>query len=152
MKPAEQQWLALAMKKWTQTELAERHTAAIQRRTEDAKFIRIQSADQFDFKYNESTKTIEKDYLKLHCRTIEGIIPRAVFVGNTGLGKTHLSRSLGYTACQAGRAFSALHSCLPDRKRSGYSKGNSQSGAGTPEISQTSTSDCGRVRIRDDGY
>jgi DNA replication protein DnaC len=104
MKPAEQQWLALAMKKWTQTELAERHTAAIQRRTEDAKFIRIQSADQFDFKYNESTKTIEKDYLKLHCRTIEGVIPRAVFVGNTGLGKTHLSRALGYAACQAGRS------------------------------------------------
>ena len=102
MKPGEQLWLAQAMKKWTRTELAERHTAAIQRRTDDAKFIRIQSADQFDFKYNVSTKTIEKDYLKLHSHTLEGNVPRAVFVGNTGLGKTHLSRALGYAACQAG--------------------------------------------------
>lgn len=102
MKPAEQQWLVDAFKKWTRTELAERHTANIRRRIEDAKFIRIQSADQFDFKYNVSTKALEKDYLKLHSRTLEGEIPKAVFVGNTGLGKTHLSRALGYAACQAG--------------------------------------------------
>lgn len=106
MKPSEQQWLAPVIKRWTQTELAERHTASIQRRIEDAKFIRIQSVDQFDFKYNASTKAIEKNYLKLHQRAIEKEIPRAVFVGNTGLGKTHLSRALGYAACQAG--FSVL--------------------------------------------
>lgn len=106
MKPGEQQSFSQAMKKWTRTELAERHTAAIQRRTEDAKFIRLQSADQFDFKYNASTKLIERDYLRLHSRTLEGQIPRAVFVGNTGLGKTHLGRALGFAACQAG--FSVL--------------------------------------------
>lgn len=106
MKPSEQQWLAQAMKKWTRTELAERHTASIQRRIEDAKFIRIQSVDQFDFKYNPSTKAIEKDYLKLHQSATDGTLPRAVLVGNTGLGKTHLSRALGFAACQAG--FSVL--------------------------------------------
>lgn len=106
LKPGEQQWLSQIIKKWIRTELTERHTAAIQRRTEDAKFIRIQSADKFDFKYNASTKLIERDYLKLHNRTLEGQIPRAVFVGNTGLGKTHLGRALGLAACQAG--FSVL--------------------------------------------
>lgn len=102
MKPAEQQWLSDALLRWSRTELAERHTTAIQRKIEDAKFIRPQSVDQFDFKYNASTKMIEKDYLKLHQQTTDGKIPKAVFVGNTGLGKTHLSRSLGYAACQAG--------------------------------------------------
>lgn len=106
LKPAEQQFLAAALKKWISTELAERHTAGIQRRIENAKLIRLQSVDQFDFKYNASTRAIEKDYLKLHQQTLDGHIPHAVFVGNTGLGKTHLGRALGYAACQAG--FSVL--------------------------------------------
>jgi DNA replication protein DnaC len=101
-KPAEQQWLSPAFTKWIDTELASRHSASIQRRIHDAKLIRLQTVDQFDFGYNPSTRAIEKDYLKLHQRTLEGHIPRAVFVGNTGLGKTHLGRSLGYAACQAG--------------------------------------------------
>ncbi|MGK5088986.1 hypothetical protein WDW86_15625, partial [Bdellovibrionota bacterium FG-2] len=87
IKPAEQQFLAAALKKWISTELAERHTAGIQRRIENAKLIRVQSVDQFDFKYNASTRAIEKDYLKLHQQTLDGKIPHAVFVGNTGLGK-----------------------------------------------------------------
>lgn len=102
LKPAEQQSLAVSLKKWIATELAERHTAGIHRRIQDAKFIRNQTVDQFDFQYNASTRAIEKDYLKLHSRTQEGQVPRAILVGNTGLGKTHLGRALGYAACQAG--------------------------------------------------
>lgn len=66
LKPAEQQSLAISLKKWIATELAERHTAGIHRRIQDAKFIRNQTVDQFDFQYNQSTRAIEKDYLKLH--------------------------------------------------------------------------------------
>ena len=94
--------LPISLKKWMATELAERRTAGIHRRIQDAKFIRNQTVDQFDFQYNPSTRAIEKDYLKLHSRTQEGQVPRAVLVGNTGLGKTHLGRALGYAACQAG--------------------------------------------------
>lgn len=106
LKPSEQLLLASSLNKWVSTELSERHTSMIQRKIQDAKFIRTQSVDQYDFQYNASTRAIEKDYLKLHQRTMEGEIPRAVFVGNTGLGKTHLSRALGYAACQAGLSVS----------------------------------------------
>jgi DNA replication protein DnaC len=102
LKPADQKWLASSMKSWIEMELSQRHSASIQRRIEGAKFIRNQTVDQFNFGYNDSTRAIEKDYLKLHQRTLDGNIPRAVFVGNTGLGKTHLGRALGYVACQAG--------------------------------------------------
>jgi DNA replication protein DnaC len=87
--------------KATGLELSERHTQSINRRIELAKFIRIQTIDQFDFGYNVSTKEIKSSYVKLYDKIRDGHIPRAVFVGNTSLGKTHLARSLGYAACQA---------------------------------------------------
>jgi DNA replication protein DnaC len=112
MKPAEQQSLISSMKAWIATELAERHSQGITRRIQDAKFIRTQTVDQYDFRYNASTRAIEKDYLKLHQETVNGKVPRAVLVGNTGLGKTHLGRSLGYAACQAG--MSVLFTRVPE--------------------------------------
>lgn len=102
LKPAEQQQLASLLKKWIATETSERHSGAIQRKIQAAKFIRVQSVDQYEFQYNSSTRAIEKTYLKLYRNTQKGEVPKAVFVGNTGLGKTHLSRALGYAACQAG--------------------------------------------------
>jgi DNA replication protein DnaC len=90
------------LKKWITTEIAERHSNGIRRRIHEAKFIRTQTVDQFDFHYNPSTKAIQEDFLRLHRETVEGKIPHAVFVGNTGLGKTHLARAIGYAACQAG--------------------------------------------------
>ena len=104
LKPSEQQLISKLMKKWMATEEAERYSQSIRRRIQEAKLIRIQTADQFEFDYNSSTRSIEKDYLCLHRETVEGKIPRAVFVGNTGLGKTHLARALGYAACQAGHS------------------------------------------------
>ena len=102
LKPAEQQLLSSWMKRWISIETAERHSGGIRKKIHDAKFIRMQTVDQFDFQHNVSTKAIQPDYLKLHRETVEGKIPHAVFVGNTGLGKTHLARALGYAACQAG--------------------------------------------------
>lgn len=102
LKPADQQVLSQALKKWLAIETAERHSNGIRRRIHEAKFIRIQTVDQFNFQYNPSTKAIQNDFLKLHRETVDGKVPRAVFVGSTGLGKTHLARAIGYAACQAG--------------------------------------------------
>lgn len=99
--PTEQRFLASLMTKWLSSELSERRSRAISSRIENANFIRIQTVDGFDFQYNASTRAIEKDYLKLLHAAASGKIPRAVFVGNTGLGKTRLARALGYAACQA---------------------------------------------------
>ena len=101
MKPHDQEVVAALMSKWLSSELSDRRSQAISRRIDNANFIRIQTVDGFDFHYNASTRAIQKDYLKLHNAAANGIVPKAVFVGNTGLGKTHLSRALGYAACQS---------------------------------------------------
>ena len=95
-------WLTVELRQWIQSELNQRHSSTIQRRIHDAKFIQLQTVDQYDFHYNASTKKLEKDYLALHQKARQKQIPKAVFVGTTGLGKTHLARALGYAACQAG--------------------------------------------------
>jgi DNA replication protein DnaC len=83
---------------------AKKHDKAVETRIALAKFIKVQTVDDFDFNYNKSTKALQKKYLSLHHETAAGKFPRAVFVGTAGLGKTHLSRSLGYAACQAKNA------------------------------------------------
>ncbi len=98
---AEYQILTAHLKQNTALELSERKTESIRRRIDAAKFIRIQTVDQFDFDYNASTRAAKAPYLKMHRQACDGQIPRAVFVGNTGLGKTHLARALGYAACQS---------------------------------------------------
>lgn len=91
------------LQKCTSLELSERHTDAIRRRIESAKFIRLQTVDQFDFEFNPSTRALKAGYLKLHNEVRQkALVPRMILVGNTGLGKTHLARAMGYTACQAG--------------------------------------------------
>lgn len=102
--PDDQTRLAMNLKSWIQAELAGRHSGMIQRRIHEAKFIRNQTIDQYDFQYNSSTKKIQKDYTALYQQTLNNQIPKAVFVGTTGLGKTHLARALGYAACQAGNS------------------------------------------------
>lgn len=88
--------------KGSQTELAERHSEVIQRRVFSAKFIRTQTLDQYDFDYNPSTRKVKLPLLKLNQEAKQGKVPKAVLVGSTGLGKTHLARALGYTTCQSG--------------------------------------------------
>jgi DNA replication protein DnaC len=87
-------------------ELQGRAQRSVERRIQEARFIRIQTVDQFDFNYNPATRKIETPHLKLlHADPVsQGV--GAVFVGNSGLGKTHLARALGYAACQL------LHSVL----------------------------------------
>jgi len=85
-------------------ELAERKSSQIARQVNGAKFIKVQTVDQYDFSYNECTKKIKVPYIKLCNLAGTGQIPKAVFVGSTGLGKTHLARALGYVTCQAGNS------------------------------------------------
>ena len=58
--------------------------------------------DSFDFAYNGSTRKLRSRYLNLLATDLvaEGI--GALFIGDPGLGKTHLARALGYAQCQRG--------------------------------------------------
>jgi DNA replication protein DnaC len=88
--------------RWADFELAARHSTTIGSRIKAAKFVKVQTIDGFDFDYNKSTRASKGSYLPLHHATAKGeVLPRAVFVGTAGLGKTHLARALGYAACQA---------------------------------------------------
>lgn len=84
-------------------EIAGRTQRSITRCIRSAQFIRLQTVDTFDFTYNPSIKKLKSRFLKLlHAdMTAQGV--GAVFVGNAGLGKTHLARSLGYAVCQRGK-------------------------------------------------
>ena len=57
---------------------------------------------KFNFEYNAATRKLRSRYLNLLATDLvaEGI--GALFVGGSGLGKTHLARALGYAQCQRG--------------------------------------------------
>jgi DNA replication protein DnaC len=84
-------------------ELADRTDRTVARRIHEARFVRIQTVDAFDFAYNASTKALRRTFLRLlqADHVAQGL--GAIFVGNSGLGKTHLARALGYAACQRGQ-------------------------------------------------
>lgn len=94
--------LASLLEPMVDDELGGRFERTVKRRITDAHFIRLQTVDSFDFDYNPSTRKLKKRYLKLlHADPVaQGV--GALFIGNSGLGKTHLARALGYAACQRG--------------------------------------------------
>ena len=81
-------------------EQRQRQERRVHRCIKDAQFIRLQTVDSFNFNYNPSTRKLKKRYLQLyHADPVkEGV--GAIFVGNSGLGKTHLARALG---CRYGK-------------------------------------------------
>lgn len=81
-------------------ELSGRRERNIAYRMEQARFSQIQTVDTFDFKYNASTLKIKNRYLKLHTPDLVNQGLSVLFVGSSGLGKTHLARALGYFFCQ----------------------------------------------------
>ena len=101
LNPEKQTLFTTYLEKWISIEIADRHSRSINSRIKCAKFIKNQTIDDFDFNYNKSTKNIRSEYMELLYNTQKGNIPRAIFVGTAGLGKTHLARALGYAACQA---------------------------------------------------
>ena len=102
LKPSEQTFLLEHLTRWGEAERAERKSTLINSRIKSAKFHRIQTVDSFDFGYNKTTQAIQKSYLQLNHSIDKDNLPSAVFTGTAGAGKTHLARSLGYTACQKG--------------------------------------------------
>ena len=101
---AECEKITALLKRRARTELAERKTAAIQNRVKNAKFIKIQTVDQFNFDHSAETRKVRSAYLSLYDSIDDEEFPSAVFIGSSGAGKTHLARSLGYRACQLGHS------------------------------------------------
>lgn len=100
--PEQQATVRAALEALVDHELARRSERAIAARIQAAKFVQVQTVDTFDFEYNPATRKLRSRYLNL-CATdlvAEGI--GALFVGDPGLGKTHLARALGYAQCQRG--------------------------------------------------
>jgi len=92
--------IAYVLEKMVAHELTSRAQRTVARRIKEARFIRLQTVDTFDFDYNDSTRNIRKRYLRLlHADPVEQGLG-AVFVGSSGTGKTHLARALGFAACQ----------------------------------------------------
>ena len=91
-------WLA----KWCGEEKIGRYEAMIQSKIKGARFRRIQTVDEYDFKHSQTTEKVQKNYLNLHRNVAKDNLPSAVFTGNAGVGKTHLARALGYACCQKG--------------------------------------------------
>ena len=100
--PAAQMTTIELLKRCCEKEKAERRTSQITSKIKSAKFGQIQSAGQFDFNHSKMTQKIEKTYLSIHNNVDKDNLPKAIFVGNPGVGKTHLARSLGYASCQKG--------------------------------------------------
>ncbi len=102
MKDQERELISRYVTQWIAKEKAERHTQMIQNRVRSAKFRKLQTVENFDFRHSKTTEKIEKVYLSLHAGVARDNLPSAVFTGHAGTGKTHLARALGYACCQKG--------------------------------------------------
>ena len=84
-------------------ELARRTQRRVEARLQAARFVQVQTADTFNFEYNAGTRKLRGRYLNLLRTDLAAEGVGALFVGGSGLGKTHLARALGYAQCQRGR-------------------------------------------------
>lgn len=80
------------------TEMQDKQTRAIGRRIQQARFPVTKTLDQFDWSW---PKSINGDQVR-HLFSLNFLREAAnvVFIGNVGLGKTHLASALGYQACE----------------------------------------------------
>ena len=109
--PAERALLREALEALADRELARRRERRVAARIQAARFVQIQTVDTFNFEYNASTRKLRSRYLNLLATDLvqEGV--GALFVGGSGLEKTHLTRALGYAQCQQERR--VLYTTLP---------------------------------------
>lgn len=102
MELKDQQFTLKWLSRWSSEERIGRYESMIKSKIKTARFKRIQTVDEYDFKHSKTTEKIEKSYLNLYRSIAKDNLPSAVFTGNAGTGKTHLARALGYAACQKG--------------------------------------------------
>jgi DNA replication protein DnaC len=74
----------------------------INAKIKSARFKKIQTIENFNFSHSKYTLEIQKKYLELYESISSTELPSAIFTGGSGVGKTHLARSLGYATCQKG--------------------------------------------------
>jgi len=79
-------------------EVQDKLTRAIKKRIIHAKFPDIKTIDQYDFNY--PAKINKQQVLKLFDMKFIERKENVLFLGTTGVGKSHLGKALGYAACQ----------------------------------------------------
>lgn len=98
--PAAREAIIAAMSSLACSEIAARQEKSVAYRIKEARFERIETVDAFDFDHSPSTRKIKNRYLKLLDSDFIAQGLSVLFVGRSGLGKTHLARALGYRCCQ----------------------------------------------------
>ncbi len=114
--PQEREAIIQVLMSLAEAERSSRRERNVQYRIREAKFGQIQTPETFDFGFNPSTLKIKNRYLKLLEADISQQGLSVLFVGTSGLGKTHLARALGWSLCQKGRRvrFTTLSSMALD--------------------------------------
>ena len=102
--PAERATVRKVLEALVEGELTRRSEQKVAARIKAARFVQLQTVETFNFDYSPATRKLRSRYLNLLATDLvtEGI--GALFVGGSGLGKTHLARALGYAQCQRGRS------------------------------------------------
>ena len=98
---AEQHWDHQEyLRRLVEGEFNERHQHRIQHRIKAARFPVLKTLDQFQWDWPTKINRLQVQNL-FRLNFIEQKA-NAIFLGNVGVGKTHLATALGYTACLEG--------------------------------------------------
>lgn len=98
---AQQNWDHLEyLRRLIEGEYTERRQRVIERRVKAARFPVLKTLEQFRWDWPKKINRLQVQ----HLFRLEFVVQKAnaVFLGNVGLGKTHLATALGYVACQEG--------------------------------------------------
>src|SRR5512139_2704027 len=100
---AQQNWDHLEyLRRLIEGEYTQRRQRVIERRVKAARFPVLKTLEQFRWDWPKKINRLQVQ----HLFRLEFVAQKAnaVFLGNVGLGKTHLAIALGYAACQEGYA------------------------------------------------
>jgi len=98
---AQQNWDHVEyLRRLIEGEYSERRQRVIERRVKAARFPVLKTLEQFRWDWPKKINRLQVQ----HLFRLEFVAQKAnaVFLGNVGLGKTHLAIALGYAACQEG--------------------------------------------------
>ncbi len=100
---AQEHWDYLEyLRRLIEGEYTQRRQRVIERRVKAARFPVLKTLEQFRWDWPKKINRLQVQ----HLFRLEFVAQKAnaVFLGNVGLGKTHLAIALGYAACQEGYA------------------------------------------------